>query len=186
MAAPGATNVEAAFLELVRRGVFKVDSIGRVWRVGLCGCSPHFFRVRPIAPRRAEVPDRKDEYLCVKFILNGKGRTAQAHRLVWAVRRGPIPLGLTVNHKNGRKRDNRPGNLELATHSEQQIHRRHVLKVRGPYGTDFTRSKLNEEKVLEIRKRAAAGETQGALAKEFGVHQSNISCAIRRKTWAHV
>jgi hypothetical protein len=43
---------------------------------------------------------------------------------VWRVLRGPLPEGLTINHINGVKDDNRPDNLELATHFEQREHAR--------------------------------------------------------------
>lgn len=47
---------------------------------------------------------------------------------VWQVHKGDIPPGLTVNHKDGDPTNNRIDNLELATQSEQQLHRFRVLK----------------------------------------------------------
>jgi membrane protein involved in colicin uptake len=48
------------------------------------------------------------------------------------------------------------------------------------------RSKLDADKVREIRRRAAAGETQIALAREFGISQTSISRVVLRKTWKNV
>jgi hypothetical protein len=38
---------------------------------------------------------------------------APAHRVVWLAVNGPIPRHSFVRHKNGRRWDNHPGNLEL-------------------------------------------------------------------------
>ena len=52
---------------------------------------------------------------------------ASAHRLVWRHFHGPIPDGMTINHKNGKKQDNRPENLEVMTYAEQTKHAIDVL-----------------------------------------------------------
>lgn len=44
-----------------------------------------------------------------------------AHRVVWTATHGPIPSGMQVNHRNGRRWDNRPINLDLVT-ARQNIH----------------------------------------------------------------
>jgi len=44
-------------------------------------------------------------------------------------------------------------------------------------------AKLNSVAVLEIRNRVALGETQAALAKEYGVNQSTVSCVCSGRTW---
>lgn len=53
-------------------------------------------------------------------------------------------------------------------------------------GTKNHRAKLNDAIVLECRKRNAAGDSQCALAREFGVSQPSMRYAILGKTWKHV
>lgn len=53
-------------------------------------------------------------------------------------------------------------------------------------GVNQPRAKLNDEKVVEIRKQWASGLSQSTIAKNFGVAQSLISFVVLRKIWKHV
>ncbi|MEU7855149.1 HNH endonuclease [Nonomuraea sp. NPDC049141] len=104
-----------------------------------------------------------------------------AHRLVWLHLNGPIPAGLTVNHMNGIKTDNRPSNLELATPVEQAEHARTILR-RGKldqFGPLNSNTKLTTEQVQKICSRRADGELLRVLAAEFGVREQTISRIVR-------
>lgn len=63
-------------------------------------------------------------------------------------------------------------------------------RVDGRYrrrrGSSTPNSKLTDDQVRDIRRRYSAGETQTALASEFGIAQSNISKIIRRVTYPHL
>lgn len=61
--------------------------------------------------------------------------------------------------------------------------RMHPEKFRGSRN-GFAR--LTEEQVVAIRARHSAGETQTALAREFGVAQTTVSAAVRGVKWRHV
>jgi hypothetical protein len=47
-------------------------------------------------------------------------------------------------------------------------------------------AKLDDEKVRAIKKRIAAGENQAAMAREYGVTPTQITCIKQGKTWRHV
>ena len=114
-------NAEDFAYRAVEMGELTIDSEGRIWRLAARRANRWGSGTVsiPCAPRRAE---GGATYLTVRVMIEGKRVTALAHRLVWRHFRGPIPEGLTINHKDGIKSRNQPDNLELATHSEQMLH----------------------------------------------------------------
>lgn len=70
--------------------------------------------------KQTERKKEKDCYLAVKLTVNKKHFSRIAHRVVCCSFHGYSEL--TVNHKNGVKKDNRPINLEYQTIEEQNIH----------------------------------------------------------------
>lgn len=172
---------EVQVYEAVRSGELQIDQQGRIWRVSVrrgARWAPGT-RVIPCMPRRAE--SRAGKYLQVRVMIDGTRWYAMAHRLVWLHFHGPIPDGLTVNHKNGIWTDNRPANLELATSSEQTVHARTVL-MRGrlnQYGERNLMSKLTSEQVAEIQARRATGERLASIAADYPVCMQQISRIAR-------
>lgn len=59
-------------------------------------------------------------------------------------------------------------------------------KPQGHRGEQHEQAKLTVAIVRECRQRASAGETQAALALEFGVARATMADAIRGRTWAHI
>lgn len=53
-------------------------------------------------------------------------------------------------------------------------------------GSDRPLSKLDEEKVLVIRQRAAEGASDKALAQDFGVTAGMIRHIRNRRAWTHI
>lgn len=176
-----ALNREDDVYPAIEAGELTIDGQGQVWRVAArrgdrwTGQT----KVIPCAPRRAE--NNSGKYLQVRVMFDGVRVHALAHRLVWRHLHGSIPPGLTVNHKNGSHADNRPSNLELATHVEQTLHARQVLR-RGrlnQFGTLNAMAVLTTEQVREICSRRADGELLRVLAADYGVREQTISRVAR-------
>lgn len=127
-------------------------------------------------------------YLQVRFMENKVRGYACSHRIVYRRFHGDIPPGLTINHKNGVKNDNRPENLELATYSGQVKHAKLVLgrryKIQDGESNDM--AKLTAGAIREIRRRRAAGESLKSIGKAFGTTDRNISKIALGHRWQSI
>lgn len=163
-----------------------------------------FFRKHPGSP----VPNplhphlHKQGYLTVTIsFTRSPARQRPIHRLVADAFLGPLPAGLTTNHINGRKTDNRAANLEYVSAQANCEHARITGLLRPSYGDRngartcpeahvrgslSPHAKLVESQVREIRERHADGESIRSLSTGFGVTRLVIQRIVRRKGWAHV
>lgn len=171
-------NREETVYAAVLAGEIEIDQEGRVWRLasrfGNRWTSKTWTRFHQA--RRAE--NDTGQYLQVRVMWDNRRMHALAHRLVFRHFHGPIPVGMTVNHKNGKKKDNRPENLELATYSEQAMHAVRVLRrgrAADQKGEKNHAHTLSDREVVEIRRRRATGERLAAIAEDYGVAFQTIS-----------
>lgn len=112
-----------------------------------------------------------------------------AHRVSWEIANGrPVPDGLHVMHACDNPRCVNPAHLSVGTRSDNM--RDCVAKGRhgksGVQGERHPSHKLTDAQVIEIRRRAAAGEQTRPMAREFGV-TAPVVRGIRRGTmWKHL
>jgi hypothetical protein len=111
-----------------------------------------------------------------------------AHRVIWEAANGrQIPDGLTINHWDGVKDNNRPDNLDLATDSEQIMHSWWLGSYEGKrLGENAPRAKLTNAQVVEIREFARTHQYHGVqadLARKYGLTPSSLSKVIRGDTY---
>lgn len=114
------------------------------------------------------------------------GALVGAHRFSWELHHGPIPDGLFVCHTCDNPPCVNPAHLFLGTSADNATDM--VAKGRGKSarGAEHYHTTFTEETVRLIRARAAAGETNRALAAEFGVSRHGIYAIVHRKSWKHV
>jgi hypothetical protein len=122
-------------------------------------------------------------YWTVNLCLDGKSNFIAVHLLVMLAHVGPRPKGQEVRHGRGGKLDNRLTNLCYGTAAEN-THDMFRDRTIGRAGQQAV--KLTAEIVAECRRRFAAGETRGHLAKEFGVSRQTIYYAVTGLSWASV
>ncbi len=179
---------------VVLAGELEIDTQGRVWRIKKRGWDRWKRTSVARSCPRTRAENRTPEYLQVRTLLSGKRYHALAHRLVYLHFNGPIPDGMTINHMNGIKTDNRPENLEIATYSEQVRHSLRVLQHGriDQRGEKNSMAKLTEAAVREIlseRENIIAeiktrhGKRISKLAEKFKVRPQAIWEVIRGKHW---
>ncbi|MEC9346099.1 MAG: HNH endonuclease [Pseudomonadota bacterium] len=160
-------NAEREVIKAVEDGIFTIDDAGRIWRRSKGQW------------RRAEHHIGKGSYLQVRRMKDGKRHHAMAHRLVWQHLHGDIPEGMSINHLNGIKDDNRSCNLALATLSEQGKHA-HRSGLRDQHGQYNPAVKLTDSQVAKIRLAyAQGGYTMQQIADRFGCALQTVSKIVR-------
>lgn len=112
-----------------------------------------------------------------------KRRTDSAHRVSWQIANGAIPIDLEVCHKCDTPACVRPSHLFLGTHAENIADRDRKGRRVAPRGEQHGRAKLTAEQVAEIRRRRAAGESERALGRAFGVHGRQIRRIALGEQW---
>jgi hypothetical protein len=152
--------------------------VGSYWRSGDVVISAETHRI--LKPRHG-----KGHYGSVIMKnLDGRKNTRDVHRLVIEAFSAQGNTSLDCRHMDGDRTNNHIANLRWSTRIENARDR--ILHGTQFRGSSVPTSKLNEEKVGEIRRRFANGEVIARLAEEYDVTSPTISRIVRRWIWKHV
>lgn len=106
----------------------------------------------------------------------------KTHRFAWAEENGPIPAGMFICHRCDNPPCVRPDHLFLGTPGDNARDR--ARKGRSNRrGEGNSSAKLTVEQVKAIR---IARGTQFAIARQFGISQTQVSAIRRGEAWPHV
>lgn len=103
--------------------------------------------------------------------------TTTTQRASWLAHRGEIPDGLCVLHRCDVKPCIAIEHLFLGTAADNCYDKQ--IKGRAA-------KRLTADQVIEIRARAAAGESHRALGRAYGVDQRMVQFVVHREKWTHV
>jgi len=125
-------------------------------------------------------------YESVSLSLQGKSKTYIVHRLV-ALAFIPNPENKPeVNHKDGKKTNNRKSNLEWATSAENQRHAVDTGLQVVKYGEETANANLSNSEVRRIKRMLIRGVPYTVIANKFGVSKKTVSLIHLGKQWASV
>lgn len=108
-----------------------------------------------------------------------------AHRVAYSLALGN-PRSKLVCHSCDNPSCCNPEHLWLGTSLDNILDMIAKGRKRSPHGSNAGMAKLTEIEVLQIRDRAARGQSLSDLAKLYPVTTSNIRAIVNRQTWAHI
>jgi hypothetical protein len=125
--------------------------------------------------------------------LDVDGKVQYVHRLIWKHTHGKIPRFMFVCHRCDTPTCLNIDHLFLGTAADNS----HDCMSKGRddthglvnLGIMHPNSKLTDEQIADIRKRAAASSKRGVraqLAREYGITRSNVSIIVLRQGWKHL
>lgn len=131
-------------------------------------------------------PDRGG-YKRLHITVHNKDKMIRVHRMVadaFLKRVGSKPY---VNHIDGDKGNNIPGNLEWCSFKENMRHAHTTGLFSAVVGENNHLSRLTEADVLDIRNTHNLGcVTQQELADAWNVARTTIRAVVNYKTWKHI
>jgi len=156
----------------------------------------------------------KGGYFTVAMKSNGKLFRKTVHSLVAAAFIGTRPKNLTVNHKDGKKINNLPENLEYLTVLQNIRHANRIGLIRKgknhpsflhperlprgdnhharkhpekmARGEKHGRARLSSEQVFEIKKELFHGGIALQIARRYGVSEGMVQGIKHNRTWKHI
>jgi hypothetical protein len=157
---------------------YEVSSLGRVRRIAT-GPGTYPGRLLKLS---VDGHGRPRVVLC---FCNKQTRRFVSHLVADAFLPAKSPTDTVVRHLNDDPLDNRACNLARGTHSDNTQDA--IRNGKLPTGVDGPGSKLNDDKVREIRRLYDTGDfTQQEIGLRFGTSDVMVSKIVRRKRWKHV
>lgn len=164
-------------------GKYEVSNLGRVRSLArLSKTKGGAFRGTPA--RILAIHSNGGGYQHVRLGKDGSLTTMLVHLLVLEAFSGLKPQGMEARHLDGVRSNNNVLNLAWGTRLENAADR--VAHGTAPVGAKNPRSKLDDEQVLEIFERCAAGEPFAAIACDYGVSDITVSHIFCGRTWGHI
>lgn len=112
-----------------------------------------------------------------------------AHRVAWEIANNAgVPAGFHVMHACDNPACVNPAHLSVGTHSDnmRDMIRKDRAARAAPAGEDHHNAKLTSEKVVEIVRRAEAGDSQRTIARAFGVTRGTVQHVLKGRHWKSV
>ncbi len=115
-----------------------------------------------------------------------KGKHHSAHRLVYEYYNGEIPFSMNVCHKCDNPKCVNPNHLFLGSYLENNRDRKTKGRNSNTNGEKNPFSKLNDNQVIDIKKRLKDGESVRLLADKFKVNYHTIHKIKIGINWKHI
>jgi hypothetical protein len=169
---------ELKFIELARKGYYKILESGEIFRTMCRFCGSECFK-------KVAFYANKGGYRGLRFRYNGKYQNAFVHRIVYSFFKGEIPDGFLINHIDGDPGNNDLSNLEAVSPRDNFLHAVNILKTNKSFGPGYPPApRLTPMDVARIHYfHNRKIYTDKELAAKFGVTTSHIYDICKLKQW---
>ena len=128
-----------------------------------------------------------DGYGVITSQVNGKWRRVRVHRLAHDLFFNDERLhSKWVLHKCDNRKCCNPDHLRLGDHQQNMDDMKRRNRSPRACGESNGRSRLKENDVREIIRRARSGEQYKKIAAHYSVDPSHVSLIARGKMWKHI
>lgn len=110
-----------------------------------------------------------------------EGRKQYVHTLVLMAFVGPRPEGMEACHSNGKRWDNRPGNLRWDTHANNNMER--LAHGTLPMGDSHPKAKYRSE---QLKRLFSTQMTDRQIAEELGCSRDYVYRIRTGRKWKHL
>ena len=127
---------------------------------------------------------RSGNYGVITASAEGKTRVYRAHRFAYELANGAIGPGMLIRHLCHNPLGVNPSHLAEGTHADNR--RDDVLAGKRGVGESAPNAKLCADDVLAIKARLRSGESDAAIARDYGVGESLIYKVRVGQAWAQI
>ena len=146
-------------------------------------------RIKGCRPGRILFQGKDNRGYCQVYLYcQMKQTTFKVHRLVATAFIGDRSVGMTIDHKDGYKTNNKIDNLEYVSASEntRRSYKNGLRDNQLAKQSERQRcagKKINIQIANKIRVDVAAGVKRKLLAQTFGIHEMTIGEIVRNEIW---
>lgn len=115
-----------------------------------------------------------------------QGQMVLAHRFAYFNHHGMLDDSLLICHTCDNPACCNPHHMYLGTDADNNRDKHERGRANTPKGEDNKQSRLTENQVRIIFRRANEGESCDALAKEYGVSRQSIWGIKTKRKWSHL
>jgi hypothetical protein len=109
------------------------------------------------------------------------GRTYGAHVFSWMIHHGAVPRGYVICHKCDVRLCVNPEHLFIGTYKDNEADK--IAKKRHSFGVSRPLHRLDDDRVMEIKRLLREGLSQRKIGSLYGVSHTTVGYINRGKTW---